>query len=266
MVDVSVEEGYYAGCSIDAAGTLGCWGPAGTPIEDVPVGTFVDVDVGSQLAACAIRSDRTLSCWGSNEGIVAGAPTAAGVKNVDMTLWGACALFDDGSGACWGDDNPLLVRQFPAGTYARISAYYVRACGITSDAGSIDCWGYPFVGGDGGAVAAPAGHFAQIAVGTYNACAIRTDGGTLQCWGASGFAEAIHTNVGSAKVINVVCGERSTYVRKADGTAVFIGESFPYNDFVFDQVSLGREWGCGIRSGGTIDCWNHPRSEWIGPP
>jgi hypothetical protein len=94
--------GPSAGCVIDAARELSCFGLASAFLMTPPPGPFVEVDVG-QFHACARRMDGTIACFGPN-GPEIDAPTTGTYSRIEVGEDWSCALGTDETIQCWGSN------------------------------------------------------------------------------------------------------------------------------------------------------------------
>ena len=220
------------GCSLDARGSLRCWGRAigdGTTLErNVPkrvLDGVVHAAVGQQHA-CAVLRDGTVRCWGNNDrgelgdGTTLSRTEPVRVAAIDDAIQVAlghrhsCALRKSGSVACWGADQAGQLGRGTnlddassdafAATAGRVidvtDARQVVAgknftCALVAG-GDVRCWGSGREGGLGNGL--PAAHSAPVAV--------------RWSWEPKPSAR-----LGSVEVLEVQVGESCSCARLSDG-------------------------------------------------
>lgn len=104
-------------CAIDTAGAIHCWGRNGFGGAEPPVGTFRALTLDAASFGCAIRDDGTLACWGSSPRSVH--PPAGTFSALAAGQQGACALRDDHVVVCWGYASNLTINA-PNGEFESI--------------------------------------------------------------------------------------------------------------------------------------------------
>ena len=152
-----------------------------------------------------------------------------------------CAVKTDGSVACWGHNNHGQATP-PTGDFQQVSAGSQHTCGLEVD-GRVVCWGsnHAFSGeirgqkisGDYlGQSTPPSGTFLSIDSGDYQTCGVKTDGYVI-CWGAT--STFIDPSTGRSQAHHDAPAQPT------------LGE--------FSQISVGGSSACGVRAGGSLDCW-----------
>lgn len=175
-------------------------------------------------------------------------PARGEFQQVSVGSGYTCAVKTDGSVVCWGFNNHGQATS-PTGNFQQVSAGGYHTCGLKVD-GSVVCWGsnHAFTGelrgqkitGDYlGQSTPPSGTFLSIDSGDYQTCGVKTDGYVI-CWGAT-----------------------STFIDPSTG------RSQPHHDAAaqptlgeFSQISVGGSGACGVRAGGSLDCWG---TKWFCP-
>jgi alpha-tubulin suppressor-like RCC1 family protein len=238
-----------------------------------------DVTVGG-VFACAISAGRAY-CWGdnrfgqlgigttSNELAVVPQPVSGDLTFSDISAGGAvaCGLVN-GAAYCWGSNEsgetgtgvagaPIL-RPTPVATALRFTGITAEGrqswdnsvCGITPQ-GEVWCWGDNVWGklGDGTQVNSPFPVrvqsdvvFSRVETGYFHACAL-SETAALWCWGEQ---ETDGGGLGPRPK-----GFYTTPVSVADG-------------YTFNDVSLGRDWTCGLTLENRAYCWGSNNSGELG--
>ena len=143
-----------------------------------------------------------------------------------------CALGSDGVPACWG----VLAEDPPQGPFAAVSVGLVSACGLRSG-GGVECWEI-WTGGEADSLE---GSFVAVNSGGFRSCGLRP-GGTLACW--EQHPEA--------------WGDGSWDLWPDDDWLSWV----PVHPVgVFEAVSVGYAHVCGLRPGGSVECWGE---DWFG--
>ncbi|HEX5101257.1 MAG TPA: choice-of-anchor Q domain-containing protein [Polyangiaceae bacterium] len=192
-------------CTLDAAGSIGCFGEGDAAIGNPPSSAFTSVSVGG--GACAIAEDRSLHCWG-----VSGTPPSGTFTSVAFGENHVCAIRTDESVACWMTVPDLDRGQAspPSGTFLAIAAGAQATCGLRTD-GTLACWGVDYADRP---VVAPPGQFIAFDYGQAYGCGIKPDR-TLQCWGTPPFGLATTPAAGTFQSISVdgylPCGLRTDH-------------------------------------------------------
>ncbi|HCH62000.1 MAG TPA: hypothetical protein DFR83_04290 [Deltaproteobacteria bacterium] len=135
--------GGYHNCTLDASGTIDCWGadswgqvssrPSGSGYAQVSSGNFF---------SCALDASGGVDCWGDDFGLqVSNAPTDSGYTALTTGAHHACVLDPSGTIDCWGWDLQNQVTDTPSGSgYTALSGGFLHTCALDS-AGEIECWG-----------------------------------------------------------------------------------------------------------------------------
>ena len=162
------------GCALDSSGTAVCWGDVASPSAD-----FAFQAIGGGFRhSCGLTVAGDLECWGAKGATTSSHPGPFTVLAVGLRH--SCALRPNGAALCYGD-NAEYQADAPATAFTHIAAGWYHSCGITRDAGVIECWGARLPGRSEQRLAAPAGVFSALSSGWQNNCALRTDG-RIQCW------------------------------------------------------------------------------------
>jgi Regulator of chromosome condensation (RCC1) repeat len=289
LKDYAIVSTSRGNCALDSAGAIHCWGYLPN-IWSVPGGVFVELHASID-SVCAIRSDRTLTCFdtpgAAPSGIADFAPKGK-VLALAQQRGALCGVDESGQTFCNSDYPELTV---PSGeAFSQLSVGIQFACGIRSENGSINCWGFP---GDSacvshvpaaGQLVAPAGDFVSISSGFYSSCAL-DKAGLVSCWGAGTATDdpaelcmGSTFNLGQAAppngtfrsvnvAVNHACGV------KTDGTIACWGAGTTDEDCpdtsvncrqsrppigVFEQVSVGNVHSCAITAERKVQCWGYP--------
>jgi alpha-tubulin suppressor-like RCC1 family protein len=239
-----------------------------------PLSNAVAVSSGSGHN-CALFANGTIDCWGYNSSGELGTgvrttsspyaiTTAVAVKGITTaTSFSAgflhtCALLAGGGVECWGynrngelgngtatNHSPFAiaapVRVMGITNATSISSGAFHTCALLQD-GSVECWGFNFVGQLGNSSmidsAAPVqigglGNVASISGGGFHTCAL-LQGGSVECWGDNEFGQLGNgATIDSATpvVVNAI----------ADATS----------------VSAGYSHTCALLRDGTVECWGN---------
>ena len=222
--------GFTCGLRVDAS--VECWYSGASEPVAVPEGTYTAVSAKGR-AACGILTDGTAVCWGDRgvgpkpealEGVFTA--VSAGDNNV-------CGILENGDLKC---TESSLWRDPPSGQFVAISGGSLtnwQWCGLRDD-GVAMCWGR----GTGVIVESevpqvvPEGVFTALSSGESHWCGLREDGG-VECWGSTG---------------SFWCGPQ--------GCEDTLGHGWwDVPEGPFKAVSAGSRYSCGIRSGGSVECW-----------
>jgi alpha-tubulin suppressor-like RCC1 family protein len=179
-----------AGCGIDGAGSISCWGYAVEDFAAVPTPglRFTDVAVG-QAHRCALEAGGTVYCWGYAP-LTGIAPEDTAIKT--------CGTIPSESFPCVKSPSPITSPE----RFQAITAGQYYTCGLTTG-GKAYCWGEGYGGlGLGEAIdvsqvpapVATSDLFSSISAGYESTCAVSM-AKKLDCWGvgysATGFASYI---------------------------------------------------------------------------
>jgi hypothetical protein len=226
--------------------------------------------------ACALAEGGQAFCWGANgagqlgngsvqERVLVPAPVAGSTSFTSLTASGThvCGLAADGTALCWGSNengetgtgttgnavtNPTPVQT--ALRFTQISAeggFASSTCGLTA-AGEAWCWGDNHFAklGDGTTTSSAVPvrvqssvAFASIQTGYFHSCGL-TATGELWCWGEQ------EANIGAF-------GARPAGLYP---TPVALQQ-----DFRFTDLSLGRNYTCGLTAEHAAYCWG---TDWFG--
>ena len=231
-------------CGLAASGQVECWG---SNYHGLPTGTYSQIAMGDSHG-CGLRSDGSISCWGSNWQGEGQSPAGTGYRKLAAGTNHSCAIAGDGSAVCWGHQQGTP----PAGPFVDIVAGYEHTCALRSN-GSVACWG-PTYGGP------PPGSFVALSAGSFHTCAMRGDSSVV-CWGQDGNGEATvpTPNYAQATAGMQFCGLHS------NGDVDCWGQGFQVAppEGSFTQVAGGIYGQCGIKTDGTIACWDlYPYDQW----
>ncbi len=263
-----VEVGEHAGCAVDKAGALSCWGgdelvpvradrEQPTPVAVVGLRGVTAIDT-REKTSCAIAAGN-LFCWGGDAGDDGRPHQVAGVSEaieVRVGANGACARVAGGRVACFSldhggrplrgtgeqGDDPIrgasLVPGISGTTSVAVSARH--ACALRSG-GDLVCWGMPqpglFGSGDDPVGVQPVtafGRAASLAAAGDRTCAIRRDDGAVLCIGGN---DDPSPPLGHGKPTG---SARPVQVRGARDVA---------------QLHIGRGVACVRGRMGTVACW-----------
>ena len=235
-----------AGCALDVAGHMECWGYNFWDVFwDVvePEDGFVSVSVGGSLN-CALDTQGAIKCWGYNEKGQLDAPQGV-FNSVDAGINHACAIDAEGSVVCWGD-NTYGQSAAPGGTFTAVSAGETHSCAV-GESGTVLCWG-------GGVVAAE-GKFVEVSAGQLHTCALDVNQAVL-CWGRNDYGQT-DAPAGSYSAVDVgsfhSCALDVTGGVDCWGRNDYGQTDAPQGEFKAVS-SLGAET-CGLRADGSIICW-----------
>jgi alpha-tubulin suppressor-like RCC1 family protein len=225
----AISAGRFHMCSVDAAGTVRCWGrnangELGTG-DGLEKGEPTMVDAGRSYLAvasggahtCGIAADRTLWCWGLNDrgqlgsgpapsrvlsprqvgtsadwtNVSAGKDHTCGIRSGELYCWGSGETFATGLGDTANRDTPARVGA--AFEWNGLSAGRFHTCG--REVISTYCWGANGFGEATGIpspnVAMPAAmsRYLEIVASPGSFTCARGDDRVLTCWGANGEGE-----------------------------------------------------------------------------
>jgi hypothetical protein len=237
-------------CALLTDGTITCWGNEYYP---APTGTFISLNAGSGYA-CAVRSDRTLFCWGGDTSGETLPPTGT-FSSVSAGWDFACGLTTDGTIACWGNSTYGDTTP-PVGTFKSISLASRTDgydCGVRTD-GTLACWG----NNAQGETQLPGGTFISVNVGGGGCpCGIRTDGTLACCKVLVGTPQIDCALPPPTGPFNMISGDHYVYLLRTDGTIVNSCPgpqvALPWGTFM--SVSVGSTMACGVKTDGSIYCW-----------
>ena len=201
-------------------------------------------EIDGRLAALA-GSPSTATPWPrptpTHRPMPTNVPARGGYQQISAGGGHTCAVKTDSSIVCWGRNDHGQATP-PAGDFQQVSAGGQHSCGLKIN-GNIACWGsnHAFSGdirgqkitGDFlGQSTPPAGTFLWIDSGNYQTCGVKTDG-YVTCWGAT-----------------------STFTDSSTGRSQAHHDA-PLEPTVgeFSQISVGGSTACGVRAGGSVDCW-----------
>ena len=268
---ISVGSAYYVyKCGINANQEAYCEDFALMKAPALP-GTWLQISAGA-THACGIKIDGTAWCWGENDGGKIGdrTTTQRSIPTALPSTWlqisagvtHTCGINANGSAYCWGwnsngkigDGTSSQVsgkRPTPTAVsgngskWMQISAGELHTCGIKMEK-TAWCWGnnqYGALGDGHGTVDAtftptpqPVSgglKWLQIDAGLNSSCGIASDY-TGWCWGGNGVGQLGDGTSGNWKNVPVAI--------KAPGVT-------------WSEISLGRDFACGVTTAGTVSCW-----------
>ncbi len=113
-----VTTGNGSTCALKSDGTIHCWGPDSSFINDTNANLdydYVDIDMGNDHV-CALHTDDTLSCFGADDNSrITNAEAEPVVTDFSVGDSGICVIRPNGSGQCFGTSaygylalNPIL--------------------------------------------------------------------------------------------------------------------------------------------------------------
>jgi alpha-tubulin suppressor-like RCC1 family protein len=109
----------------------------------------------------------------------------------------------------------------------------------------------------------PLGPFVQIAAGDYHNCGL-TEDGEVECWGLE------ETGLSGEDVIQVACGDFDvTCILLSDGSIdcwEWDDIAYPIPEEQFEQVAIGRNHVCGVKTDGYVECWGSDSAGMSTPP
>jgi hypothetical protein len=151
----------------------------------------------------------------------------------------------------WGEECQVTTTMVADGSSG--------ACALRSD-NKVTCWGTD----DAGYALAspPAGAaFTSIAVATNSACGLRSNG-ALACWGGPG---GVHEAPPTGTFTNVRGTSGGFCAQRTNGQLTCWGMASP-STATFESYDLGLDFGCGVRSDQTLECWGDGPSGETTPP
>ena len=182
----------------------------------------VSLSMGTGLHSCAIDSQSRVWCWNRNSSTIP---------------------FDPGGGSTTRSEAPILVAL--AEPAAQVVTGLFFTCALTVG-GDVYCWGTNQRGelgnGTGTAsavpvrVALPTGPYKQLTANEAGACAVSATG-EAYCWGANS-----HGRFGNGEL--PIGGEHATPTPRLVA-----------GGFSWQQLSLGDDRACGVRTDRTVYCW-----------
>jgi alpha-tubulin suppressor-like RCC1 family protein len=258
LTDVSeISVGRIYVCATKTDGTMYCWGDNNygqlgdntttrryTPIQVHSVddsGFLTDVEniSAGYDYTCATKTDGTAYCWGRNNNGklgdntttdrstpvqvlgVGGSGYLSGIVNISTGMHYAshtCATRTDGTAYCWGENQyGKLGDNTTTDRYTPVQVHGVDDVGHLSDVSS-------------------------ISTGYAHTCATKTDD-TAYCWGWSG-------NSGGGSLGDGTTTDRYTpvQVHGVDDVGYLTG---------VEDIALGREYTCALKTDGTAYCWGY---------
>lgn len=253
-VFTSVAVGSSFSCGLRSGGELECWGGAYSPrrrgqeTAELPPSRFKSIDASGGGLMCGVRIDEGGECWPSlderhfEEGLRL--LDVGGGSRGDQV----CGLRSDGGVECLedGDETPLsAVETLQGGPFMDVAVSKTYGvCGLLA-AGEVRCW----AGAGGVELIAPEGEFAELDGGYSHKCGIRPDA-SVACWPLIRMPEGDEIQEGAP------CGLRSDGLVECivnRSIVKYWDASAPPGRF--RMVSAGWNHSCGVRVGGSVECW-----------
>ncbi len=259
---------------------------------DPETGAFAQLALG-QGVACGIRESGELLCWG--DGYTAPPrPTGATYDSVALNSTGVCAVLSDTKGVeCWALDGATLAA--PSGSFSAVFASAASArpqpagttktalsgtdpivtqeplvggnprfCGLLEDA-TASCWGCS-EGDDSEACTPPnTGPYSMLAAGTNQVCGLLVADGSAECFPTGGSTPPAVAFDDIALGVDFGCGIRSSD-KGLECWGAGAEEAVPPAG-AFKDVSVGHQFGCAVEtSSERVICWGAvERNMWIEP-
>ena len=243
------------------APTSGGPGPAGAPAGSG--GEFVSLHA-DWATVCGLRGDGRVECFGG--GREAWRELEGGrFRALSFGRFFGCGVRVGGRLVCWGEAPSALVTS-PRGKFIDVAVAEDHVCAVRAG-GALACWGNDrreswstAAAWDG--LELPGGEFTAVSAGWLHVCGLRADGEVVcrevigETWSLAGRYAAIFsawdpyggTVCGLSIFGGVTCGNRDDGIRAVGVAGKFV------------SVSLGGEYGCGVRVDGSLACWGqrHP--------
>jgi alpha-tubulin suppressor-like RCC1 family protein len=267
----SVSTGLLHTCAIDSGGVAVCAGDNSneqlgtgdyTPRQTlVAVAPFTKISAGQSQTCAYNETSRTVSCWGGNYRGQLGTNNytyyatpqmiRAGTT-IDTGFLHTCTVDPTSSNIyCWGrasegqiGNNSAATPSVPAPyqimsqTWKTVAAGFTHSCGIHTTGNIVRCWGTNTSGqlGIGTMIdnydpaTSTTGLAAdQIVAGAYHTCSINDTTHVMSCWGGNYAGQLGLGDNGPRSIPTTVPG-------------------------MWRQVSAGWEYGCAVRTDGTLWC------------
>lgn len=222
--------------------------------------SWVQVAPG-EVGTCALRSDGKVECWGRET--MSDVPEGT-FTQVAVGGDGACALDAEGVATCWYPVESCGVTMEPLTSFSKIDGGFVHYCGLSSEDGSIECWG----AGEGcathdfGQAESRSGPFVDVSAGQYVTCGLRTNG-TTECWGLTAtdfdnggqYYQSVSVGLGTS--VYAACGMTTAGEAECFGSG---GETANGTGLYSEpsgivQLGVGDGFACGLTANGTPVCW-----------
>ena len=267
FTQVSVNKLGKGSCGLRTDNTISCWGGEIANIP-VPSGKFIQVNFDQHLvdyrsdpySACAIRLENNkIICWDTSGNLFEPSQESFVKIGLNSDAHFGCGILTDKSISCWGLSDILSESQPPAGKFSQVlfkpvslvtGSYYI-ICGLAIEGNFMCTAGRPSVKGNPVSdssieiihqedylnrvfrVEADKSFHAISAYSAYyhgvRICGLRKDAAIdrlMTCWG-------------TYSDISPVAG--------------------------FTEISVGLNYGCGIKSDNSILCWGSNASSYINP-
>jgi alpha-tubulin suppressor-like RCC1 family protein len=229
-----------------------------------PSGAFLSVASGGRHT-CGIRVNGDISCWGDNKFSQSPELVTGPFRRVSSGDYHSCAVRDSGDVMCWGQNfHGEAPSQLIPGPFRDVSAKTQFTCGVL-ETGNVKCWG---LNGFGQAPPVPSNDplqpplasdtFESVATGGNHSCGLLQNG-RVRCWGWNGVGRAPPLPP-TGNFLSVSNGERHTCALDVDGHVSCFSDIasnllFPTNGAVFQSVSAGTSYSCGVDATNNAICW-----------
>lgn len=246
---LSVGNGHF--CGLDAGGAAYCWGvnndgrlgtgdtiPAAAP-EAVTGGlTFMALDAGG-AHTCGLTTDGSAFCWGNGENEALGGGAVADT----------CLTFFTPQTEIPCSTTPVAVGGGLTFASLDVAESGQHTCALSGD-GTAHCWGRGGQGqlGSGGTTGTPQAvpgipPLASVSAGADHSCGV-TAAGEAYCWGGNVNGQLGHGTVAGQDVA-------TPPLPVAGG-------------IVFQTVSAGSFYTCGVDTDGAAHCWGKNKDQQLG--
>ena len=269
----AVSVGYAHACGLRPGGAVECWGTNWFGQTDVPAGSFVALDAGVSHT-CGLRADGSAACWGADS------MDAGEAGSWGFHLGGSEQTYEDFYREGIYSDVESLPRSVtlmtiadavpdaaligvmveraarwepPGGPFVALSAGAGFTCGLRADA-EVECWGY--VADEEPRI--PLAVYAEVAGDS-----IRETRAAKQAEVEARRGDKDDEDLNSAEraVARVDTLELNAYATMLAYLELVDPPAGP-----FLAIDAGVLRVCGLRPGGTIDCWGATRDADDGPP
>ena len=226
--------------------SFGASGPEWTASEAATGCTLIEQDVAGGRAELLCGTERVFLA------------VRTGYLDMDLAYGYGCGVRLDGTLACWwsGPTGPStlpsgILLSSPVGTFQQVSTGFKHACALR-DSGSIVCWGDEVDGN----TSPPSGTFVEVDVAPIGnlTCGRRTSG-SVECWGTTTPLVLSGSFVDVEAGNGFACGRDSAGILTCAGSNDNGRATPPTSPFT--QFQLGDPGGCGVTTGGQLECWGH---------